>query len=158
MQEEKYVPNYKCKDCAYLKRQGTNISCPCFDHNKIEHAAPWFVSSPEENGFPCNKFEPSSIHVYDLKNYWVNYNTWLSDWIQEWNNSKEFNDCKWFTIGKDRSIRYGMSMLEYINGNIIINGKLNCFQKMYYRRSQSSPIGYELIIERCEPVNIIPEE
>lgn len=148
--EEKYVPNYKCRDCKNYGRHN-NYCTKRVDHIKTEVAAPWFVSTPFGEQIPCCEFEPSSIHKYDLENYWATWENWWEDYLEEYfpYYPKETPENKfvWFTINGDKSIRYGIAMMDYIYG------KMYATKKQYYKKVKTD-FGYKLITEDIEGVNL----
>lgn len=147
-------PNYKCKDCKHFGNFTKGYCNKRIDHKQIEFAVPWFKSSPEEVGFPCSEFEPSEIHVWDLKNYWTNWENWYADYKDTWLRGKDnSNKLCYFTLNGDRSVRYGVLISDYIYGTMIENNKLKAIEKMYYKRTKDG-FGYKLIREKINGIDL----
>lgn len=146
-------PNFRCKDCKWyrpvIKGHEEDACNRRIDHKRIEYAVPWFKSSAEETGFPCKEFEPSSIHVWCLKNYWTDWEHWWQDWIDTWMDGKTPTRPLWFTLNGDRSVRYTVDRNDYINGTMFENGKLKAIEKAYYKQTRSG-FGYKLVKEKLE--------
>lgn len=145
-------PNYRCKDCKY-KGTYPNYCQHRVDHTNIEKAVPWFVSSPEESGIPCCDFEPSSIHVWDLKNYWIDWEHWWKDYLETWfpyyPKEKPEDKLVWFTLHGDKDIEYGVPMMDYIYGTMYDGDILKAVKKRYYVRHNvnDGSFPYELKYE-----------
>lgn len=154
MKEEKYCPNYRCKDCKHFRTYG-NYCTKRVDHENIEVAASWFVSTPFGNQLPCCEFEPSAIHVYDLNNYWIDWEHWWQDFLVEWfpyypDISLE-NHLIWFTLNGKRDIRYGVKLMDYIMGAMYDGDNLKAISRKYYKHTHDG-YGYKLITEAVNGV------
>ena len=148
-------PNWGCKDCKHFKFAHLGGCTKRVDHKKIEFAAPWFKSSKEEFGTPCCEFEPSEIHIWDLKNYWTNWENWWNDYVDTWLNGHNPIGSKlvYFTINGDTSVWYGVPIENYIYGNMYEGNKLKAVEKMYYKRVKTG-FGYKLIREKIKGVEL----
>lgn len=151
---------YHCGDC---KNFGTypNYCTRRIDHKKIEFAAPWFRCDPEAGGMICCEFEPKGIFVYDLKNYWTNYENWQTDWYdtqydyltEEQREEKKDNSIVWFTLNGNTNIRYGVRAKDYIYNTMYDGNKLKAVKKIYYKKTKEG-FGYKLMREDIDGVEI----
>lgn len=54
-----------------------------------------------------------------------------------------------YVLDDDQSIRYYVNYKDFYLGNLIVNGKFNAVEKMYYKHVRKG-FGYELVIEKLE--------
>ena len=54
-----------------------------------------------------------------------------------------------YVIDNDQSIRYYVNYTDFYSGNLILNGKFNAVEKMYYKKIRKG-FGSELITEKLE--------
>ena len=54
-----------------------------------------------------------------------------------------------YVLDDDQSIRYYVDYHDFYLGNIIVDGKLNAIEKMYYKHVRKG-FGSELVIEELE--------
>lgn len=141
-------PNYMCRDCAY-KGSYPNFCTKRIDHINIEKAVPWFVCCPEETGMPCCEFYPSAIHVWDLKNYWIDWEHWWSDYLGTWTKMNPDKELVWFCLHGDKSVRYGVPLMDYIYGTMYDGTVLKAKKKMYYKSH-----SHRLIVEDIDEVDM----
>ena len=71
----------------------------------------------------------------------------------EWLPYGNTNTLIYFVLHGDASIRYGVPLMDFVNGTMIEGNRLKAVEKEYYRKSKKSPIGYELIHEPIDGVN-----
>lgn len=145
---EPYCPNYRCRDC------GRHLGCKRHESlwkHQVQRTHPFFTRFTST--FPCCDFFPSELHVFDLKNYWTDFETWYADWLEEWQNgmSKEaFENRKiGFYLNNDESVWYYTRLRDWIYGTLFDGDILRAFEKEYYKRTRDF-WGYKLI---REPVN-----
>lgn len=154
--EEYYCPNYKCHNCEHYG-SFPNYCQKRIDHKTIEFAVPWFVSCPSYNGHICSDFKPSLIHVYDLQNYWTNWESYWADYLENWfpyyPKEKPEDKLIYFTLNGDKEIRYGVNLMDYINNSMIDGNRLKAVEKMYYKRTKDG-FGYKLVREKIEGVEL----
>lgn len=142
---EPYCPNYMCGDC------GKSVCKRRADLADLKKKYSLFTRVAVS--FPCNEFVPSSIHVFDLKNYWVDFESWYTDWLQEWQNGmsrEEFeNKSISFYINEEESECYHARVGDWIYGTLIDGDTFKVYERMYYREVDT-PWGFELA---SEPIN-----
>ena len=54
-----------------------------------------------------------------------------------------------YVLDNDQSIRYYVDYKDFYLGNLIVDGKFNAAEKMYYKQVRRG-FGYELVIEKLE--------
>ena len=147
---EPYCPNYRCSDCGQTR--------PCkrrIDWNVVKRTHPFFTRFTDS--FPCSDFFPSAIHVFDLKNYWTNFESWYTDYLLEWQNGKSREVFErqpiGFYLNDDESTWYHARLGDWINGTLFDGDVLKAYQKQYYKRVRK-PWGYELVTEPISGVKI----
>lgn len=149
-------PNYQCRDCKHFGSY-PNYCTKRVDHKKVEFAAAWFRCDPENSHMPCCEFEPSSINVWDLKNYWSNWENWWMDYLNTWfpyyPKEKPEDNFIYFTLNGNTDIRYGVPLMDYIMGDMYDGNKLKAKKKIYLKRVKND-YGYELIREDIDGVEI----
>lgn len=137
----------QCGQCKYFKvnadMEGVESTCKRLDHKHLKFAKPWFKSYDcgQFVGRVCKEFEPADYCVW-LKKHWVSYDDYHQDDIIG-------DDAKsYFCLDNDFSVRYGVLTKDFVDGTMFDdNGDLKWVEKVYYKRSKSSPIGYELVHE-----------
>lgn len=147
---EPYCPNYRCSDCGQTR--------PCkrrIDWNVVKRTHPFFTRHTDT--FPCSDFFPSAIHVFDLKHYWTDFESWYSDYLLEWQNGKSREDFEkqpiGFYLNDDESEWYHARLGDWIYGALFYGDTLKVYEKQYYRRV-NTPWRYELVTEPVSGVKI----
>lgn len=147
---EPYCPNYRCSDCGQTR--------PCkrrIDWNVVKRTHPFFTR--HTSTFPCSDFFPSAIHVFDLKHYWTDFESWYSDYLLEWQNGKSREDFEkqpiGFYLNDDESEWYHARLGDWIYGALFYGDTLKVYEKQYYRRV-NTPWRYELVTEPVPGVKI----
>ena len=147
---EPYCPNYHCSECGQTK--------PCkkrIDWNVVKRTHPFFTRHTDS--FPCSDFFPSQIHVFDLKNYWTDFESWYSDYLLEWQNGKSREDFEkqpiGFYLNDDESEWYHARLGDWIYGTLFEGDTLKVYEKQYYRRVNTS-LGYKLVTEPVSGVKV----
>ena len=54
-----------------------------------------------------------------------------------------------YVLDNDQSIRYYVNYKDFYSGNLIVDGKFNAVEKMYYKKVRKG-FGSELVIEKLE--------
>ena len=54
-----------------------------------------------------------------------------------------------YVLDNDQSIRYYVNYKDFYADNLIVDGKFNAVEKMYYKTVRRG-FGYELVIEKLE--------
>lgn len=134
-----------CGDCKFCDPKGDldGVVSPCkrLDHKKYKFAMPWFKSYDcgQRNGSICGNFEPKEWKLWLARH-------WKPEYINEYR--KLCHGTIGLVIDGITKIRYYVSALDFFE-NTFMNkdGTLKWTKRMYYIKSRSSPIGYELIRE-----------
>lgn len=140
-----------CGSCKYCDPRadldGVESRCKRIDHKHIQFAKPWFKSYDcgQRSSIMCGDFEPADICVY-LKQHWTNPLDYAA--MGDENRIKNCRGGVGLCLDGDQSVRYKVSWWDFWN-NTFLNpdGSLKWYEKLYYKRSRRSPIGYELIRE-----------
>ena len=144
------APHLRCIDCAFFNIRadlpGEVSQCKRIDHKLIRFAVPWFKSY-DCNGPICADFKPRNPEYADLRN-WTNYDDWAMA------REHRLSGFIWFTINNDTHIRYGVPVRLFVYGGMVDGSILKATRKRYYKRSRKSPIGYELITEEIDGVQV----
>lgn len=142
------VENYRCRDCRFHRE-----NCKRIDHKTVKFAVPWFKSYDCDFGTVCSDFLPKEYMKYACE-HWTEFDEYWGVLVDQWLPYKNTNILVYFTLHDDTSIRYGVPLLDYVYGNMIEDGVLKAVEKMYYKQSRNSPIGYKLIREPIQGVCI----
>ena len=135
------VNNYKCRDCVYFPNQ-----CKRIDHNTIKFAKPYFIGY-DGNHIPCCDFKPKNLTG------WTGFNDWWPYYVEQWIPYQNTDINTYFTLHSDPSIRYGVPLMDFVNGTMIENGVLKAVEKMYYKQTRKG-CGYKLVYEEIKGVVI----
>lgn len=138
------VDSYRCKNCKFFRK-----NCKRIDHETIKFAVPWFKSYDCDFGTVCSDFLPAGYMKY-ANEIWTGFDDYWVGFVNQWLPYKNTNKLVYFTLHGDTSIRYGVSLLDYVYGNMIEEGILKAVEKEYYKRTRKSPTGYVLIHEPIE--------
>ena len=140
-----------CGSCKHFNVRsdldGVEPTCKRIDHKHIQFAKPWFKSYDcgMQSSIMCNDFEPSEWCVY-LYNHWTD----PIDYACMGDESR-ISGKLYLCLDKDQSVRYAVKMRDFwYNTFLNEDGSLKWIEKMYYKRSKKSPIGYELVREDHE--------
>ena len=146
--DSNYEPEkYRCSDCKHYHN-----NCKRVDGKILEFAKPWFLSTAN-NGIVCCDFELCDHMIYAKKN-WVDFETYFTEFIENWLPYANINKLEYFTLNGDTTVRYGVKMLDYVYGHMwLSNGVLNAVEKVYYKRCRNE-IGYKLIREKINGVTL----
>lgn len=118
----------------------------CCNSCRLGFAHSCFVSS--DGKIPlgrtlCSDSTCSKRHSAKFK-AWQNFSEW------QWYNLFGRDYAKiGYVLDDDQSIRYYVDYHDFYLGNIIVDGKLNAIEKMYYKQVRKG-FGYELVIEKLE--------
>lgn len=141
------VEHYRCRDCRYR-----NEKCKRIDHKTIKFAKPWFKSYDGDNHIVCSDFKPALYMKY-ANEHWTCFEEYWKGFVEQWLPYGDTSKNVYFTLHDDTSIRYGVPMMDFVNGTMIENGVLKAVEKMYYKRTKEG-FGYKLIREPISGVNI----
>lgn len=140
-----------CGSCKHFNvradMDGVESTCKRIDHKHIQFAKPWFKSYDcgQYTRTMCNDFEPDEGHVY-LYKHWTD----PIDYACKGDESR-IKGKIWLCLDKDQSVRYAVTMRDFWYGTFLNeDGSLKWIEKMYYKRSKKSPIGYVLVREDHE--------
>ena len=141
-----------CGDCKFCDPKGDldGVKSPCkrIDHKHIQFSVPWFKSYDcgQRSGGICNDFEPKEWKL------WL-YRHWKPE-FKDKTKGKQLSSIPRtvdLCLDKDQSIVYKVKAEDFFYNTFLDeNGNLKWIEKMYYKRSRKSPIGYELIHEKRE--------
>lgn len=145
---EEDVMNLHCGDCLYYH------NCKRIDHISVKFAVPWFKSYDrnQSSGIICNSFEPATWNLPAQKE-WKGFDSYWSRYVETWLPYKNTNGLVYFTLGDNADVRYGVPLMDYLEGKMIENGILKAKMKMYYRRTKEG-YGYKLIREQIDGISI----
>lgn len=151
-------PHLGCQDCKYFRVNADREESICkrIDHKSIKFAKPWFKSYDcGASHIICRDFEPKHPEYTDFES-WKGFDDYWKVFKEAWlpNSKAIIRTSVAFTLHDDTSIRYYVLLTDFINGTFIKDGKLLAFEKKYYKQSRKSPIGYELITEKIDGVEI----
>lgn len=151
------IENYHCGNCIHWKlgAGGKHLPCKRLDHETIKFATPWFKSydAGQHSGCICSDFYPHPSNTYAVK-HWTTFEDYWNKYVDQWLPYKNTNTLIYFCLNDDRSIRYGVPLMDYVNGTMIDGDMLKAVQKTYYKQSRKSPIGYELVHESINGIKI----
>lgn len=142
------VDNYTCGCCKYFH------NCKRIDHETVRFAQPWFRSYDHNqfSGIVCSDFEPAEFCVHACK-VWVDFDYYWPRYVEQWLPYKDTNKLVYFTLHGDTSIRYGVPLMDFVNGTMIEGNTLKAVIKKYYKQTRSGT-GYKLIREEINGVTI----
>lgn len=132
----------RCKDCKFYKVDADRNESICkrIDHKHIQFAVPWFKSYDCDSGGICSDFEPSETKVW-LYNHWKGYDFLYPCPPKETSTTA-------LCLDRDQSVRYHVLTRDFQNNTFLDEqGNLKWVEKLYYKQSRSSPIGYVLCRE-----------
>ena len=144
--QENDVNNFRCKDCKHIH------SCPRIDFAKINFAKPYFLSTAI-GPCPCSAFEPCDIHV-QAKRRWKGFWEWWPKFVEQWLPYGNTKILVYFIRHGDSSVRYGVPLMDYVNGNMFEGSRLKAVEKVYYKKTLGDGCGYKLIREKISGVEI----
>ena len=140
MDKEDFFDNWShisCKDCKYYSCKDDCYCKKRLDHKKYRMAQPWFVTVYDYDFHICSEFEATDRYP------WL-YNNWKKEFTENYYS----DELMGIIINGNRDIRYMVRVKDYFYNTLFDeNGELKWVKKMYYKKSKSSPIGYELIRE-----------
>jgi hypothetical protein len=147
------VEHYHCGDCEFFH------SCKRIDHANVKFAVPWFKSYDKNqfSGIICSDFCPAQWNVYAHKN-WNGFEYYWPRYVEQWLPYSNTNSLVFFTLHDDTSVRYGVPLMNFVYGDMFDGDLLKAVEKVYYKRSNSSPIGYKLVHEKINGININNKE
>lgn len=146
-----------CGDCKFWGC-GNDYCQKRIDHKNVRFAIPWFKSydAHQHSGCICSDFEPASFCVFTCSawtGFWDYWEWYSKIWIPYGNT----DILTYFTMGEDTSVRYGVPLMDFVNGTMYDGSRLKAVEKMYYkkhRHKDRTKFPYELIREKIEGVGI----
>lgn len=150
------VEHYFCGDCVHWKfENGKHCPCKRIDHVSVKFAVPWFkcYDANQHNGVICSDFSPKPYMVWAVA-HWAGFQAYWEAYVKEWLPYGNTNTLVYFTLNGDTSIRYGVPLMDFVNGTMMEGNRLKAVEKMYYRQDRKSPYGYSLIREPIDGVEI----
>lgn len=129
-----------CNPCANM--EGQESKCRRLDHKHIQFAVPWFKSYDcgQLSAIMCADFEPVDWFKY-LKEHWTDPLDYAAG-----GDESRIRGKVWLCLDGDQSVRYAVTMRDFWFGTFLnSDGTLKWVEKMYYKRSRTSPTGYKLV-------------
>ena len=120
--------------------------CKRLMHPRLSFARPWFadINSAAKIGRAlCSDFKCSKAFPYKYK-VWQNYS--IAEWYKTF--GRKFKEVE-FVLDNDQSVRYSVDYADFFYGNLIVDGKFNAVEKIYYKQIRKG-FGYKLVIEKLE--------
>lgn len=155
--EEEDVDHYCCGDCVHWKLgpEGKHLPCKRLDHEVIRFAVPWFKSydAAQHSGCICSDFSPAPWKLHAVK-YWTTFEDYWEKYVDQWLPYKNTNTLHYFCLNGNTDIRYGVPLMDYVNGTMIEGGMLKAVEKVYVKYTRKSPFGWELVREPIQGVKI----
>ena len=144
-------PAVGCGSCVHfnVNNDRQRSTCKRIDHKALTFYRPWFKSYDcgMFNSVMCRDFEPSDTHPY-LKQHWIGADAYVGE-IPENQRTALF-------LNGDTGIAYRVSTREFYDGTFITEDlKLRVYGDFYYKRSKSSPTGYNLVQNTYEEPRLI---
>lgn len=140
------VEHYRCRDCIHFH------DCKRIDHKTIKFAVPWFKSYDGDYWVVCSDFRPAAYMKY-ANAHWTCFEDYWKGYVEQWLPYSNINVNVYFTLHNDTSIRYGVPLMDFVNGTMIEGDILKAVEKMYYKQTRSG-FGYKLIRESINGVKI----
>lgn len=155
------VDNLRCNECQFYRVNADREESICkrIDHKRVKFAVPWFKSYDCDHGCICSDFIPVEHYPAVYKN-WQEIGGFKGRWplwVEQWLPYKNTDVLTYFTIGKDTSIRYGVHLMDFVNGTMFDGDVLKAVEKMYIKRvkkSDKNPIGYKVIRKSIDGVTV----
>lgn len=141
------VEHYGCQDCRCRGEK-----CKRIDHKTIKFAIPWFKAYDYTCHAICSDFEPAAYMKY-ANEHWTCFEDYWKGYVEQWLPYQNTNVNVYFTLHGDTSVRYGVPLMDFVNGTMLDNGVLKAVEKMYYKRTNKG-FGYKLVREPINGVKI----
>lgn len=144
MYEDGDVDNLHCGHCKYFAHINHNPCTKRIDHVHIRFATPWFKSYDcnQFSGVICSDFEPSNNCKF-LKETWIDFETYWSRFKEQWYPPRYVS----FILDGNKKIRYRVLLEDFVYGRMMVDGRINAFERCFMRRTKKSPWGYELVVQ-----------
>ena len=142
------VEHYHCGNCKYFH------DCKRIDHVTIKFAVPFFKSYDRNqfSGIICADFEPAQWCIYACKT-WQGFEYYWPRYVEQWLPYQSTNVLIYFTLHDDTSVRYGVNLMDFVNGTMFDGDLLKAVRKVYYKQTREG-FGYRLIRETINGVKI----
>lgn len=156
VEEARDVPHYCCGDCIHHnwdRCRAWYLPCKRIDHDKIKFAKPWFAvyDAHQFSGVICRDFEPKRTATDGT---WTGFDDYWPAYVEQWLPYGDTDKLMYFTLGDCTDIRYGVPLMEFVNGTMLDGNKLKAVEKMWYQRKQNDPIGYKLTRREIDGVEV----
>lgn len=142
----KDVDHLGCGDCKF-----NGLNCKRIDNNLIQFYKPWFVSQPSRFHHICCDFQPIEWQKIICEE-WTSFEDYWPAYVEQWLPYSNTNKLDYFFINGDKTVAYGVPMLDVVYGRMFDGDKLLAVEKMYYKQSKKNPIGYVLVHEPIDGV------
>ena len=146
MRSPDYEPeHYRCSECKFYHND-----CKRIDNEKIKFWKPWHQCDDRQSAnIVCRDFELKDYMVY-ARNNWIDFDTYFKEFVENWLPYGNINKNVYFILDNNYSIRYGVPLMNYINGDMYnIDGSLKWVEKMYYKQTRDG-FGYRIVREYKE--------
>lgn len=147
--------HYFCGNCIHWRsdKGGKFLPCKRIDHDKIKFAKPWFKSydANQFSGIICAEFYPKPWMKQAVEN-WKGFSEYWKQYVKTWLPYGNTNILVPFCLHDDTSVRYGVPLMDFVNGTMVDGNTLKAIEKTYYKRSAQSPAGYVLVRDRIDGV------
>ena len=153
------VENYHCGNCKYFNVKadldGVESICKRIDHKKVKFAVPWFKSYDchQSSGIVCSDFKPASWCKYACK-IWRGFEHYWKGYVDQWLPYKDIETTVGFTLNGNTEVRYKVKLMDFVNGTMFDGNKLKAIEKEYYNIDRKDVLGYRLVREKIDGVNI----
>lgn len=143
----KDVDNLGCNDCKF-----SGLNCKRIGNYNIQFYRPWFASQPTHHHI-CSDFQPLEWEKA-IYNEWTSFEDYWPAYVEQWLPYSNTNKLDYFFINGDRTVAYGVPMMDVVYGNMFNGNKLLAVKKMYQKQTRKSPTGYELVYEPIDGVEV----
>lgn len=137
-------PHLGCKDCLY-----NGEKCKRLGGTNLEFVRHLFADCSSGFHVSCNSFEPKHPEYADFKE-WTSFDDYFPVYMEAWWSGRK--RCG-FTINGDESVRYFVPLEKFIDGTMIVDGKLMATHKEYYKMTRDG-FCYKLITEEINGVEL----
>lgn len=149
------VPHYHCADCYHNVPDKTNrMRSRC--KKRIDHEILEFSKIPFSSDYcqipPCAEFIPPAYSVDALRR-WTGFEDFWAGYVAAWLPYQNTDILLGFCLNGDTSVRYGVPLMDYVNGTMYSGNRLKAVEKRYYRQIRKG-FGYELVREQIDGVNL----
>lgn len=141
---EECVERIGCNKCKWADNAVQGGKCKR-EFPNIKLAKPVFKSDRFDTLRFCCDFEPKGYCV-KLKENWKGFEDWYEQYKRDWDNRPIEGKTVSYTIDGNESVRYQVSLKDFIYGTLFEDGKLKVVTKMYYKKTKGG-FGYKLVVD-----------